>query len=354
MDRAMLRQRRKRLTVKDEDLQKLEILLGLLNDRSQPNLNALTEIVRNLPLLTMNVKAFGYDLAHRLAAELPARGSTTAQHVGLQCKASVQADIESDWVAHWCAQLHSAVVFHRKVWELCYVLQAVHENGLMRDGVHGLGFGCGAEPLASYLAGQGVRVTVTDLPLEEAAAKGWVDGNQHTATLDKAFYGHLVDRASFDRLVDLKQVDMNAIPNGLEGHDFCWSVCALEHLGSIAHGLAFIENSLKTLKPGGLAVHTTEFNINPNGPTVDNWPCVLFQRRHLEDLASRLRVQGHRVAPFDWNFGDKPMDKFVDLPPFSHDLPNTFGHMYGPSLHLKLGLDGFPCTCFGLIIHKAA
>lgn len=349
----MLRQRTRRPRVGDWDRQKLEVLLDLLNEQSQPNANALLEMVRNVPLLTMNVKAFGYDLARRLASELPVR-ETSAGPVGLTCKASVQADVESDWVAHWCGQLQTAVVFHRKVWELCYVLQAIYENGLMQGGVRGLGFGCGAEPLASYLAGRGVQVTVTDLSPEEAQAKGWVESNQHAATLDKAFYGNLVSREDFDRLVNLRQVDMNAIPDDLQDYDFCWSVCALEHLGSIAQGLDFIENSLKTLKPGALAIHTTEFNINPDGPTVDNWPCVLFQRRHFEALAARLEALGHQVAPFDWNFGDKPMDKFVDLPPFSHDLPDAIGHMYGHSLHLKLGLDGFPCTCFGLIIRKAA
>jgi len=31
------------------------------------------------------------------------------------------------------------------------------------------------------------------------------------------------------------------LPADLTGFDFCWSICALEHLGTIAQGLDFIK-----------------------------------------------------------------------------------------------------------------
>jgi hypothetical protein len=158
---------------------------------------------------------------------------------------------------------------------------------------------------------------------------------------------------TFDRHVVLEYVDMNDIPDTLTGYDFCWSICALEHLGSIAQGLDFIENSLSTLRPGGLAVHTTEFNIRPDGPTIDNWPTVAFQRRHMEKIRQRLEAAGHRVAPFDFTLGDGPLDKFVDLPPWSHDLPPEMNEWLGEPSHLKLGFDGIVATCIGIIITKA-
>ena len=42
--------------------------------------------------------------------------------------------------------------------------------------------------------------------------------------------------ARFDQLVTFRPVDMTAIPDDLAGFDFCWSSCALEHLGSLAAG----------------------------------------------------------------------------------------------------------------------
>jgi 2-polyprenyl-3-methyl-5-hydroxy-6-metoxy-1,4-benzoquinol methylase len=329
-------------------------MLSLLNEKSQPNANELTEKLRDISLSNLNIKTMGYDLARRLAGDLPVDRETTARHVGLASKPCTQEDMESDWVAHWCGQLHTPVVFHRKLWELAYVLQAIYENGHMREGAKGLGFGCGVEPLPSYLAAQGVLVTMTDLPAEAAKAAGWVDTNQHVATLNQAFQPHLVTEEAFDALVDLRDVDMNAIPNDLTDYDFCWSICALEHLGTLENGLSFIENSLRTLRPGGLSVHTTELNIDAEGGTINNWATVLFQRQHFEALATRLREQGHDVAELNFQYGKKPMDRFIDLPPFHHDLPSDMAEWLGDPLHLKVGIDGFACTCFGIIVRKAS
>ncbi len=333
---------------------KYKRLLSLVGPKSRPNRTGLSELAKSVRLMELNVKAFGYDLAHRLAAVLPPPGPTAARHVGLRSKASTQADIESDWTAHWASELKAAVVYHRKVWEATYVLQAIYEHGHMRDGARGVGFGCGVETLPSYLAARGAFVTVTDLPHQEAKAKGWVASNQHANTLDQSFHPHLVERAVFDERVDLRIADMNRIPADLGGHDFCWSMCAIEHLGSIANGMTFLEESLRTLRPGGLSVNTMEYNIEECGPTIDNWPTVLFQRRHLEELAAKLRAQGHEVAEFDFDMGQQPMDKFIDMPPWHHDLPEPDARRLGDPRHLKLGIEGFVATCFGIIIRKAA
>ena len=337
-----------------EDREKLRLIMEMINPESQPNLNHLGEVVRNVRILSLNIKNLGYGLARQLAEALPVPETTAPRHVGLKTSLSTQADIESDWAAHWCRQLQVPIVFHRKLWELSYVLQAIHEHGHMRPGQRGLGFGSGSEPLSSYLASLGVRSTVTDLPIEEAEGRGWVETHQHASSLDNAFHPHIVAREQFDRLVDFRAVDMNAIPEDLRDYDFCWSVCALEHLGTIERGLQFIERSLDTIRPGGLAVHTTEFNIEADGPTIDNWPTVLFQRRHFEALAERLHAKGHRVAPLNFDPGDKVLDKFVDLPPWEHDDNNgSLAPWLGHGRHLKVAVDGFICTCAGIVVTKA-
>ncbi len=336
------------------DHEKLRLIMALLNDRSQPNINALTIAARNIEPAHLSIKTLGYDLARRLVDALPRPTDTTARHVGLKSKASVQADIESDWAAHWHSELKIPLVYHRKLWELAYVLQAIYEEGHLRPGARGLGFGCGEEPLPSYFMAHGAAVIITDLQPDEAQEMGWARTGQHAASLEKAFHPLRVDRTAFYARASLCYVDMNAIPDDLAGYDFCWSVCAFEHLGSIERGLSFVENSLRTLRPGGLAVHTTEYNINPDGPTIDNWPSVMFQRKHFEALAGRLAAQGHEVAPFDFDLGDKPMDRFVDLPPWSHDLPPAINEWIGPTSQLKVASDGFVATYFGLTINKTA
>lgn len=337
-----------------EDYEKLRLIMEMVSPDSQPNLNYLGEVVRNVRLLSLNVKSLGYDLARELAAALPPPQDTAARHVGLKTSLSTQADIESDWVAHWCGALQVPVVFHRKLWELSYILQAFHEYGMIAPGRRGLGFGSGSEPLSSYLASRGVASTVTDLPIEEAQGRGWIETSQHASGRDNAYHPKLVSREDFDRLVDFRAVDMTDVPDDLTGYDFCWSVCALEHLGTIEKGLTFIERSLDTIKPGGLSVHTTEFNIE-DGPTIDNWPSVLFQRRHFEELAARLAAKGHKMAALDLDPGDKILDRFIDLPPWSHDVGSQeLDPWLREPLHLKVGADGFITTCAGIIVTKAA
>ena len=328
--------------------------LDKLHLSGAPNLGLLQVLLRNTTATNLNLKFFGYEMARQLASALPLRTDTAARHVGLSWKPSTQVDMESDWVAHWCAQLRIPVLFHRKLWELSYLLQALHENGHLAPGMRGLGFGCGEEPMPSYFAAQGVAVTVTDLVADQAQSAGWAATGQLASSTEQAFRAELVEREVFDRLVDFRNVDMNAIPADLIDYDFCWSICALEHLGSIEHGLAFIENSLATLRPGGLAVHTTEFNIDPDGPTIDHWPTVLFKREHFLELAKRLQAGGHEVAPLNFDIGDKPMDRFIDLPPWSHDLPEEYQNWHGSGPHLKVASDGFIATCFGLTIRKAS
>jgi len=205
-------------------------------------------------------------------------------------------------------------------------------------------------------------VTITDLPHAEAQAqaqahahaRGWVQSGQHVDGLAAAHMPHLVSQAVFNANVTHAFVDMNAIPKTFQDYDFCWSTCAMEYLGSIERGLAFVKNALATLRPSGLGVHTMEFNVEADGPTIDNWVTVLFQRKHLEALATDLRARGHYVAAFNFDAGTQPMDQFIDIPPWPHDLPPESSAQLGNPYHLKVGIDGFVSTCFGIIIIKAA
>lgn len=331
---------------------RLKMAVDLVGPESQPNINALSELVRDLPGICFSVKNMGYELARSLVAALPNR-QTSARHVGLESKASTQADLETDWAQHWCNELGIKLIFHRKVWELAYVTQAMFETGMLKPGKKGVGFGCGTEVLPSYFAAQGANVLVTDLAPDDQRVAGWVRTDQHTKGPDSAFHPHLIDRETFDKRVSLQFVDMNQIPTSINDYDFCWSICALEHLGSIENGLAFIENSLSVLKPGGIAVHTTEYNFSHDDKTIDNWNTVLFLRKHFREIERRLRDRGHKLSPLNLSVGAKPMDKFIDVPPFGdHYTPELRKEWEVDIAHIKLLIDGFPSTCFGLIIEK--
>jgi len=302
-------------------------------------------------ILRQTVKYFGYQLAIQLAADLPIRNGLERARIGLNWKPSTQEDLESDWVAYWLGELKLPVIFHRKLWEYAYVLQAVYEHGLLRPGARALGFGCGEEPIASYLASQGVDTLVTDLETEIAKSAGWLDSNEHSSTLESSFKKDLVDRPVFDKLVKHRFVDMNSIPSDLVGYDFCWSICSMEHLGSTRHGIDFVINTMKTLRSGGISVHTTEFNFNNDEQTLDNNPhCVLFQKKHFAQLAEELTNKGYEVFPLDFFVGNKPLDSFIDVPPYGSHWPE--GDSAGQSIvtaHIKSAVAGYASTCFGII-----
>jgi len=251
-----------------------------------------------------------------------------------------QADFETPWFAWWAGSLGERLRYHRKLWEFVFVAQALHERGLLRMGARGLGFGVGQEPLPAYFAARGCRVVATDLEPEEAARIGWTETAQHAASLEALKRPHLCPPHVLTERVAFRTVDMTAIPSDLTGFDFCWSACALEHLGSIAAGLDFIESSLETLRPGGIAVHTTEFNLTSDEATVDHQGTVLFRARDLRGLADRLTAAGHHVAPLDLKPGDAPLDRHLDLAP------------YRPEPHLKLALEGFETTSVGFIVTR--
>ena len=252
-----------------------------------------------------------------------------------------QADFETPWFSYWSERLGERLRYHRKLWEFVFIAQALHERRQLRAGARGLGFGVGREPLAAYFASRGCRITGTDLAPEQAADAGWTATDQHAEGKAALMRPDLCDPEVFEAAVDFRVVDMNAIPKDLTGYDFCWSACALEHLGSLEVGMPFIERSFDILQPGGFAIHTTELNLTSDVNTLETGGTVLYRRRDLTALAERLTAAGHTVAPLDFDAGRGPVDSFVDIPP------------YLPEPHLRLALAGFATTSVGIIVQKA-
>ena len=176
-----------------------------------------------------------------------------------------QAQLESAVFRRWAAALGERPGhLHRKIWEWCFIAQALDERGLLAPGRRGLGFAVGQEPLSALFAAHGCTIVATDLGEEEAAKHGWVETGQHAAALDALNQRGLCPEARFHENVTFRVADMRALPTDLGHFDFVWSSCALEHLGSLEAGMHFIEASLALLKPGGVAVHTTEYNLTSN------------------------------------------------------------------------------------------
>jgi hypothetical protein len=241
----------------------------------------------------------------------------------------------------WCERMGQPPVLHRKQWEWVFIADSLQRSGALVAGARGLGFGTGREPLASLFAAAGCDVLATDLDPHDARAEAWSGTGQHSGRLVSLHDPAVCDVATFEQRVAWRPVDMTNIPDELQGFDFCWSSCALEHLGSIDAGLAFIERSIATLQPGGVAVHTTELALDDRASPLREGPTVLYGRDDLDLAATRWRQAGHDVAELTLDRGEGLLDWYVDVPPFI---------LHEPSLRVLL--EGRTCTSVGLVIRR--
>lgn len=239
-----------------------------------------------------------------------------------------------------CARLGlDGTMPHRKIWEFAFIVAALEEKGMLAPGRRGLGFGTGQEPLPSVFAKAGVEIVATDAPAEIDGNGGWAETNQWSQGLEELWHPALVERDDFFSRVHFRAADMNHIPAELRDFDFCWSACAFEHLGSLRLGLDYLHASLATLKPGGVSVQTTEFNLSSNDETLDRPGLSVFRKQDFETVIHELVNEGHTVAPLNLWPGATTVDEHIDVPPYS-------------SPHLKLELEGVQTTSIGLIITK--
>ena len=241
----------------------------------------------------------------------------------------------------WAAALQEPWRAHRKLWELASICEALEERGMLQPGRRGLGFAVGAEKLPALFAARGCKITATDLPSDDERNRRWAKNGQWVGNLASLSHPDICPERVFRDNVRYRPVDMNAIPADLTGFDFTWSACSFQHCGSIELGLRFLEEQMRCLAPGGIAVHTTEFNLSSNDATVMDGGCVIFRLQDIEWILAAIRDAGHDVEPLDLSTGKRELDRYVDAAPYSQDR------------HLRLDLWGYASTSIGLIIRKS-
>jgi len=231
-------------------------------------------------------------------------------------------------------------IFNRKFWEWAFISQALYERDMLFPQKRGIGFACGQEPLPALFAKHGVTITATDLQEEHENSLQWKQTGQHSASLNALEYPSICDSDILYKNVSFSPVDMSNIPSKFYDFDFCWSSCAFEHLDSVEAGRQFILNSLKVLKPGGVSVHTTEFNLSSKS-SIDNPYMNVFGMDFFESLRSEVELQGHKFMPFDYRLGNHPDEDYV------YNFTNK-----SYSSHFKLELMTSIVTSIGIIIIK--
>lgn len=296
----------------------------------------LVQLKRNQAMLAARIARLeeGREQAGQVADDLPDPHFPP----GVRSRVCTQAQLAEPWFRTWCDALGQPPRAHRKLWEHAYLAHVLDTLGMLRPGTRGLGFGVGREALVALFAGRGCAIVATDLPPAAEEARAWRNTHQYADGLEGLVRDALCDRARFHELVTWRPVDMRAVPDDLTGFDFCWSACSFEHLGSLEAGLDFVERSVATLAPGGVAVHTTEYNLTSDEATVAAGPTVLYRKRDLLALAARLEAAGHRVAALELDPGEGVLDEYVDVPPYFEEP------------HLRVWYGPFTTTSLALVI----
>lgn len=259
----------------------------------------------------------------------------------------VFADFQTPWYKRWAKALkqdNDHLDGHKlkanKFWQNAVITQSLYEHGVLEPGKRGVGFGVGQERLPALFAKLGVKVTATDQAVSRDNAKHW-EAHELATGLKSLNKLGICPPDRFKANVEFEPVNMKKVPAKLfNTYDFVWSNCALGHLGSLAAGLHFIIESAKCLRPGGIAVHTTEVNVLSNDQTVDSGDTVIFRPRDIDELYKRLKAAGFQLSPLVLNFGDTEADRTIDMrPQFGND-------------HSKLQVGGHLITQVVLVITR--
>lgn len=283
---------------------------------------------------------FGLDRARRLISAAASRQPSFARPISQLVSAN---QIRDPIFEEWRRRFGMRPGLNRKLWEYLYIAQAIAHHVGFGQRRRVLGFGVGRERIPAVLANLGCEVVATDWPTQRSVLEsGWgataLEDLFHPLEddWDKELRGNpLCDPAVFRRSVTFRAVNMIDIPVDLRGFDALWSCGSLEHLGGLKAGLEFVGNAMECLKPLGVAVHTTEFNVSSNDETIERPDLCLYRRRDLEELIETLRGVGHSIHVNFWR-PSTPDNCRVDEPPYHYD--HTMNARFGTHIFTSIGL----------------
>jgi len=235
--------------------------------------------------------------------------------------------------------------FHRKQWEFAMILLALRRRGVLRSDAVGLSMGAGKERLLYAVAHNVRRVVATDLydPGTDWDKARTSDPDGYIKE-DKPFP---VDDAKLEGLrMDMRSLDFEGAT-----FDFCYSSCAIEHIGGREDFLKHFSEVYRVLKPGGVYALTTELHYGPE--TIDHAHNYYFSAGYVRDLVADsdfaaepeidARVAHHRI--------NYPLPPNLDRLCF--DGPGRLGsRLLGEAPHVQLLLGRHPFTSLSLVLKK--
>ena len=261
------------------------------------------------------------------------------------CDAADWLDPEFDRIAR--DELREIPRFHRKQWEFVQIFRALRDAGVLAPDRIGLSMGAGRERVLYAIASHVAKLTVTDLYrsgttwdcAETDDPEAWVKSDM-PIPCDP-------DRIAVDTM------DMTSLrfPEGT--FDFCYSSCAIEHIGGREAFLRHLNEVARVLRPGGVYVFTTEMAYQHD--TCENPGNYLFSPGYLSDLIADSDLAAETafdasIWPHQVNY-PRPANIARMLSPGDGALQDAFVDQYA---HLQLLQGNIPFTSGLLCARKRA
>jgi SAM-dependent methyltransferase len=197
------------------------------------------------------------------------------------CDAADWFDPEVDEIIR--VELREPARLHRKQWEFALIFLVLRRLGLVRPDTVGLSLGGGTERLLYSLAHHIKHMTVTDLYDPNTT---WdcarTENPDEFVRSQKPFD---VDDSKYHAL----RMDMRSLDFPDRSFDFCYSSCAIEHIGDDADFIRHFNEVARVLKHDGVYVLTTE--VSYLSQTIRDPNNYVFSPDYLVDLFARSNLE---------------------------------------------------------------
>ena len=191
---------------------------------------------------------------------------------------------------------------HRKDWEWAIGLIAMKRFGKINESSTAIGVGSGIEPIPFYLANKISRVYATDLYEDD---ESWKQAAPSEFLKDPKKYSPFPYREDALTVLRMSGAKLD-FPD--ESFDIAFSFSSIEHFGGENHSgaLKAMREIERVLKPGGIAVISTEYILN------DKEHPEFFNKRTIHsDLIDRLDKL-KLVEPMDLRITTNTLDTVID------------------------------------------
>jgi len=192
---------------------------------------------------------------------------------------------------------------HCKQWEYAQLLEV--RQKLAANARRLVGIGCGCEKTIPLVGRGAERCTVTDLYGREDA---W-----QTA--------HANPKRVFPEMTNLEvhSMDMRRVDLPKRSADFVWSLCAVEHAGTLLDIISAVRQAGELLDEDGLLFISTELNLGKRDYRTSN--TVFLSRPMITQIVQSSGL--HLFAPIELRISDHPMN----TPVSSAIEPDVFGQV---------------------------